>query len=132
MKRGPILALIVIAIGIGVLISAYGDAGTYGNFEASLEQPGKEMKVVGVLSKDKEVVYDPEVDPNLFSFYMKDDNGDEKKVLMNAAKPTDFNKSEKIVLTGKMVGDNFVASDMLLKCPSKYKDEEIYVRGKQG
>jgi cytochrome c-type biogenesis protein CcmE len=31
-----------------------------------------------------------------------------------------------------MEGDIFQASDMLLKCPSKYKDQEIYVREKQG
>jgi cytochrome c-type biogenesis protein CcmE len=74
------------------------------------------------------VVYDPETDANLFSFYMKDQDGEERKVVMNAAKPQDFNKSEKIVLTGKMMGEQFVASDMLLKCPSKYKDEEIFVR----
>jgi cytochrome c-type biogenesis protein CcmE len=36
------------------------------------------------------------------------------------------------VLTGEMKGENFAASEMLLKCPSKYKDQEIYVREKKG
>jgi hypothetical protein len=26
----------------------------------------------------------------------------------------------------------FAASEMLLKCPSKYKDQEVYVREKRG
>ncbi len=128
MKRGHIIAMIVIAIGIFALFSAIGDMSRYSSFKDSLEHPGESVKVVGVLSKEKPVVYEPEVDPNLFSFHMLDQEGLEKRVVMNAAKPQDFNKSEKIVLTGQMVGENFVASDMLLKCPSKYKDEEIYIR----
>ena len=27
-----------------------------------------------------------------------------------------------------MKGDEFVATDMLMKCPSKYKDEEVYIK----
>ncbi|MFN5363918.1 MAG: cytochrome c maturation protein CcmE [Bacteroidota bacterium] len=49
---------------------------------------------------------------------------------MHAAKPQDFERSESIVLTGEMSGDVFQASEMLLKCPSKYKDQEVYVREK--
>lgn len=128
MKRGNIIAIVVILIGIISLLSVFGDMARYSTFEESTSNPDSNVKVVGVLSKSKPVVYDPEVDPNLFSFHMKDQEGTEKRVVMNAAKPQDFNKSEKIVLTGKMVGENFVASDMLLKCPSKYKDEEIFVR----
>ena len=30
-----------------------------------------------------------------------------------------------------MKGDEFHASDMLMKCPSKYKDEEIYIKGEE-
>jgi cytochrome c-type biogenesis protein CcmE len=45
-----------------------------------------------------------------------------------AEKPQDFERSEQIVLTGKMRGEDFVASDMLMKCPSKYKDEETFVK----
>jgi cytochrome c-type biogenesis protein CcmE len=58
-------------------------------------------------------------------------DGEEKKVVLNAAKPQDFELSEQIVITGKMKGDEFHASDLLMKCPSKYKDEEIYIKGEQ-
>ncbi len=128
MKRGHIIAIIMIIIGIVALFSVFGDMARYSTFAESAASPDESVKVVGVLSMDKPVVYDPEVDPNLFSFHMKDQDGLEKQVIMNAAVPQDFNKSEKIVLTGKMVGENFIAEDMLLKCPSKYKDEEIFVR----
>lgn len=46
------------------------------------------------------------------------------------AKPQDFERSEQVVLTGKMDGDEFVATEILMKCPSKYKDEEIYLKEK--
>ena len=36
------------------------------------------------------------------------------------SKPQDFEKSEQIVVIGKMEAGNFVASDILMKCPSKY------------
>ena len=74
------------------------------------------------------MIYKPEKDPNLFSFYVTDKKGESKKVILKAAKPQDFELSEQIVVTGKMVGDEFIAKDVLLKCPSKYKDEEIYIK----
>jgi len=43
-----------------------------------------------------------------------------KKVVLNKARPQDFDKSEQIVVIGKMNANNFVASDVLMKCPSKY------------
>jgi len=47
---------------------------------------------------------------------------------MKRPKPQDFELSEEIVVTGSIQGDEFVGKDILLKCPSKYKDEEIYIR----
>ena len=79
-------------------------------------------------AKEKDMIYNPEKDPNLFSFYVTDKKGESKKVILKAAKPQDFELSEQIVVTGKMVGDEFIAKDVLLKCPSKYKDEEIYIK----
>ena len=46
---------------------------------------------------------------------------------LKAAKPQDFEKSESIVLTGSIKGDTFVATEMLMKCPSKYVEDEIQI-----
>ena len=75
--------------------------------------------------------YNPEKDPNYFSFFIKDNKGVEKKVILFAAKPQDFELSEQIVVTGQMKGEVFYASDLLMKCPSKYKDEEIYIKSEK-
>ena len=80
------------------------------------------MNVVGYLLKDKELVYDPQKDPNFFSFMMTDKEGNECKVIYKGAKPQDFERSEQIVIIGKMHGEQFHANDILMKCPSKYNE----------
>jgi len=79
----------------------------------------------------KKFHYDPEKDPNYFTFHIKDMEGTEKKVVLYGSKPQDFEMSEQIVLTGKMDGEEFVATDMLTKCPSKYKEDEIFIKESQ-
>jgi cytochrome c-type biogenesis protein CcmE len=130
MKKIHIIAILVIAAAIGYLISINlrNEVTTYANFSDA--QTGESLKIVGQLSKDKPIVYDPANDPNYLSFFVKDKKGEERKVIFNAAKPQDFERSESIVLTGEIKGNDFVASDMLMKCPSKYKDEETFVRAK--
>jgi len=130
MKKSHILAIGIVAIAIGILISASKDVTTYSNF-AQATQNGDRVKLIGQLVKDRPVEYNPEKDPNYMAFYMKDEAGEVRQVVLRAAKPQDFERSESIVLTGQMQGDNFEASDMLLKCPSKYKDQEIYVRSEK-
>jgi cytochrome c-type biogenesis protein CcmE len=131
MKKSHLLAIVVVAVAIGILISASKDVTTYANFAQATQSEDK-VKLVGQLVKERPVEYDPEKDPNFLAFYLKDDAGEVRRVELMAAKPQDFERSESIVLTGKMKGETFAASDMLLKCPSKYQDQEIYVREKQG
>ena len=130
MKRTHLIGIALIAIAIGVLMSISGDVSTYSTFKQALES-GDRVKVVGQLSKDKEMIYNPVEDPNRFTFYAKDEEGLERKVILLQAKPQDFEMSESIVMTGKMQDDAFVASEILLKCPSKYKDEEIQLKKEQ-
>jgi len=127
MKKIQIVAIVLIVAAIGILIAASKDMSTYSNFDEAVKN-GQKVKVVGELAKDKEMYYEPAKDPNYFSFFVTDDKGITKKVILRAAKPQDFERSEQIVLTGEMKGDEFIASDMLMKCPSKYKDEEVYIK----
>lgn len=131
MKKIHIIAILMIAVAIGLLVNAADDMSTYATFEQAT-MTGDRVKVAGQLAKDKEMHYDPEEDPNYFSFYIRDTKGEERKVVLLAAKPQDFELSEQLVLTGQMQGDEFVATDMLMKCPSKYKDEEIYIKSEKG
>jgi len=123
--------MVMIGIAIYLILTAGTEIATYSNFE-NARLTDQSVKVVGNLVKDKEIVYDEMVDPNYLSFYMIDDKGEERKVVLGKGKPTDFELSESIVLTGKMKGNEFHASDMLLKCPSKYTDEEISLKKENG
>lgn len=127
MKKSSIIGIIIIAIAIGVIISTYADSSTYGSFSDARESK-TELHVVGQLNKDKQLIYNPQQDANYFAFYLKDKQGKECKVVFSGAKPQDFERSEEIVLTGKMVGDEFRASKILMKCPSKYNKDEVEIQ----
>jgi len=130
MKKTHILAIAIVAVAIAILISASSDVTTYANFEQATKT-GEKVKLVGQLVKDQGVEYNPEKDPNYMSFQLRDDAGQVRKVVLHASKPQDFERSEQIVLTGEMKDNVFEASDMLLKCPSKYKDQEVYIRSEK-
>ena len=127
MKKIYWIAGALILVGIGLLIGAAGDMSTYSTF-GEAERTGDKVKVVGKLAKEKEMYYDPIEDPNYFSFYVADNEGEVRKVVLRGAKPQDFELSEQIVVTGQMEGQDFLASELLMKCPSKYKDEEVFLR----
>ncbi len=127
MKNTHIIAILVVAIGIAVLISASSDTTTWSGFKEA-EKTGEIIKLTGQLVKDKPVEYNPEIDPNLLKFWVTDEAGEVRQVVLHAGKPQDFERSESIVLTGKIKDGVFEARDMLLKCPSKYKDQETFIR----
>jgi len=127
MKKIPIIAGILILAGAYLLMNATKEMTSYATFADAVES-GEKVKIAGVLSRDKEMVYDPEVDSNYFSFFITDADNVERKVILLSERPQDFEQSEQIVVTGVMKDEGFVATDILLKCPSKYKDEEIYIR----
>ena len=122
MKKVHILGIILIAVAIGAIFTTLNNTSTYADFTEAAKDPGSEFHVVGKLNKEKEAVYEPKVDANLFTFYMIDNKGVECKVILHKNKPQDFERSEQIVLIGQMQGQEFHASDILMKCPSKYND----------
>jgi cytochrome c-type biogenesis protein CcmE len=126
MKKSSIIGIVVIAIAIAVIIATYGSSSTYGSFADARHTDG-ELHVIGFLDKNKELYYDAHKDANYFSFYMKDKKGEETKVIFPGTKPQDFERSEQIVLVGQMVGNEFHASHIQMKCPSKYKQDKIDV-----
>jgi cytochrome c-type biogenesis protein CcmE len=124
MKKSYIFALALVAVAIAAIMSTVSDSSTYASFGIATENPGREYHVVGKLNKDKPQDYRPEINANLFAFYMTDNEGKECKVLLNQTKPQDFDRSEQIVIIGKMAGEEFHASEVLMKCPSKYNNPQ--------
>lgn len=131
MKKSHIIGILIIALSIGAIVSSLADSSTYANFSEAFKNQGKRYQVVGVLNKEKDFIYEPQVNPDLLTFYMIDKKGSERKVILNQSKPQDFERSEEIVIKGKAVGEDFHATDILMKCPSKYEEgnPQVYSEG---
>lgn len=126
-KKMHIIGLLMIATSMGVIITMVGDFSRYASFSDAFSEDGREFHVVGELVRHEDMHYNPLEDANLFKFYMKDRNEDIRQVVFRGTKPQDFEMSEEIVLTGRMVDDKFHASKILMKCPSKYIEDEFEV-----
>ncbi|HEU4556006.1 MAG TPA: cytochrome c maturation protein CcmE [Chitinophaga sp.] len=131
MKKTNIVLLVVIAVAIGIIVTMVGDFSTYETFATAREKEGKEYHIIGTLDKSKGLSYDPLKDANYFTFYMKDKVGETRKVIFLGTKPTDFEKAEQLVLTGKIEKGEFHCNKILMKCPSKYKDDQVAMGTKQ-
>jgi len=123
MKKTHIIAIIIVAVAIGFILSSVSKSSSYADFDEAFENPGKEYHVVGTLDKSADIVYNPTQNPNLTTFTMIDNQGEKRKVFLNKSKPQDFERSESVVVIGEAKGSEFYASEMLMKCPSKYKEE---------
>lgn len=125
MKRTHIIILVAIAaLIVTLIIFSAGDFSTYDTINSAKEKPGKYVHLIAKLDKTQPIEYDPVNNPNYLSFYAIDSLGGRTKVVFHNSKPTDLEKSERIVMKGSMKGDHFECKDILLKCPSKYKDDK--------
>lgn len=132
MKTSHIIALVAIAAAIGTIIATAGDASTYVNFGEAYQMASSgnsnTFHVVGELKKDHEgkiIGLEKSPDHLSFSFVLVDDHQKEQKVLYRDPMPPDFLRSEKVVVVGSYHGEEFVATKILLKCPSKYVETKL-------
>lgn len=128
MKKSHIIILVCIAVVITVLLSFMGDLSTYETLASAKKKEGKTVTVIAQLDKSRPhpIEYDPAKNPNLTQFYVTDTLGNKAKVMYYFEKPMDMEKSDRIVLKGRMNGDVFevtTKNGILIKCPSKYKDD---------
>lgn len=124
MKKSHIVILIgIAALIVGLLVFSV-DFSTYDTIASAQQKQGKFVHLIAKLDKTAPIEYDPIKNPNYVSFFAIDSLGGRTKVIYANSKPTDLEKSERIVLKGKMQKDYFECKDILLKCPSKYKDDK--------
>ncbi len=117
--------LVGIAVAIvALIVFSVGDFSTYDTISSAQKKQGKFVHLIAKLDKTKPVEYDAINNPNYVAFYAVDSLGGQTKVVYHNSKPQDLEKSERIVLKGKMQIDHFECKDILLKCPSKYKDDK--------
>lgn len=129
MKKTHIILLLLVAAAVCVIVVNFADFSSYETFASAAKEPGKKMYVIGTLDTTHRTQYDPLQDPNHFTFFVKDEAGHTNKVVFNGAKPTDIEKSESIVMMGHMDGNVFRCKSIQMKCPSKYKNDQIAIGG---
>ena len=126
MKKSNIFALVLIAVALGAILSMVGDFSSYETFATAEAKPGKEFQIIGKLDTiNHSMFYDPLKDANRFEFYATDESGKTRKVVFSGTKPQDFERSEKLTMTGKMNNGEFQCSKILMKCPSKYNTDQV-------
>jgi len=124
MKKTHIIILVGIAAMIVGLLAYSVDFSTYDTVASAKQKQGKYVHLIAKLDRSQPVEYDPIKNPNYLSFHAVDSLGGQTKVIYRNSKPTDLEKSERIVMKGSMENGHFECKEILLKCPSKYKDDK--------
>ncbi|MBV6646956.1 MAG: cytochrome c maturation protein CcmE [Cyclobacteriaceae bacterium] len=134
MKKTHIFGLVVIAIAVAVIATTAGDASSFVSFNEAQKiassSDSNKIHVVGTLKKNAsgEVVGVQKSPDNLsFKFVMIDENNFEQEVFHPKPIPTDFVRSEQVVVVGGYQDGSFIAEKILLKCPSKYQEDQLNV-----
>ena len=134
MKNSSAISIVFISIIVIIIISTFGDASTYVTFSKAKDvyESGSLTKfhVVGKLNKDEDNNIQGLMksdDKMSFTFQMIDEDGMKEKVFYGEPMPPDFLLSEQVVVIGGYENNTFVADDILLKCPSKYTEENIKI-----
>lgn len=122
MKTKHIAILVLIIASIMYLLTNIGNLSSYETIQSAKEKKGEFVHIIARLDTTEPYIYNANKDANLFTFSIKDSLGGKIKVMYNNPKPTDIEKAERIVLTGTVKNDYFECKEILIKCPSKYKD----------
>ena len=134
MKNSSAISIVFISILIIIIVSTFGDASTYVTFSKAKDvyESGSMSKfhVVGTLNKNNNnkiegIKNSP--DQLSFTFEMIDEDGYKESVFFGEPMPPDFLLSEQVVVIGGYENNTFIADDILLKCPSKYTEENIKI-----
>jgi cytochrome c-type biogenesis protein CcmE len=126
MKMKVIVASVVVAAFLVFGAVSFLDSNVEYTDFAKAEKTSKKVQVKGSWVKDKETSFDAK--NGQFIFYMKDDNQREEKVVLDGAKPNNFELAKSVVAKGRYKDGCFHANELLTKCPSKYEGDESAVK----
>jgi cytochrome c-type biogenesis protein CcmE len=119
MKAKIIIGGIVVVIGIVLAAMNFLESNVeYADFSTA-EKSHKKVQVKGEWVKEQSSSFDAA--SVKFSFYMKDDAQRVVKVVLEGAKPNNFELATSVVAKGTFVNNEFHATEILTKCPSKYE-----------
>jgi cytochrome c-type biogenesis protein CcmE len=121
MKPRILIGVLAIVGFTSLLMYNFGNSiSTYVSFEEAGSMDN--AHVVGTLDKSQPFGFSME--DKKFTFHMKDQQGNTRKVIYPRPKPNNFEQATKLVVIGELRNDVFYANEMLMKCPSKYNNTD--------
>lgn len=126
MNAKIIIGIIVIVLALVFGAMTFIDSNIEYTDFAKAQAMNKKVQVKGKWIADKETKFDASA--SQFTFYMVDDNNQECKVVLDGAKPNNFEIATDIVAKGRFKDGYFHANEVLTKCPSKYEGDGSAVR----
>lgn len=132
--RLPSLILLLLLGGsLGILaISLVEESSRYATLEEVRQAKGKVMHVIGALCESEKYRYQPIQNPNYMEFCLVDRTGKKAWIVYFGAPPQDFAFVEEVAVNVRWdeTQNRYVAERILLKCPSKYVEEQALTQGK--
>jgi cytochrome c-type biogenesis protein CcmE len=121
---GLLIGIAVVGMVGIMLFSTLGSSASVTKYASFTEakKTGEDVHVVGKWIMRDRSSYDNTQD--LFSFYMQDTTGESSLVHFYDPMPANFKSADRIAVQGKFEGNTFVADNILMKCPSKYGDNQ--------
>lgn len=120
-QRGFIVSCVVgVAALVGLGAVFVSNASPYATIAEAKQTTGTTMHVAGEMKKDS---LRQDLARREATFTITE-NGQTLDVLYRGKPQPNLSMATKVVVIGKMEGQQFVAEDMLLKCPSKYESEK--------
>lgn len=114
-----VLLILLVVFGVGIFMTARNALSTYVTFaEAKATERAVQVKGLAVAGTLEELT-DGE-----YVFQMEDQNGEVARVVASGQAPDNLFAAESVVAKGKYSGADFLADNILVKCPSKYEAEE--------
>ena len=123
MKIKYIVGIVIIGIFVFLAIISFSQSKIQYSDFSEAKKINKTVQIIGSVNKEKPFAYD--ANSNLFTFFLVDEKHIESKVTLMGAKPANFEMAPTCVIKGKFQDGDFVATEVLTKCPSKYEGQDF-------
>jgi cytochrome c-type biogenesis protein CcmE len=120
MKKSHLIGAVIILAAMAMAMVSFRSTLTAYVTVSEAKTSPRPVQVAGSVVKGTKR-YD--LEKNALVFTLREDSGDEMAVEYTGAKPANFDEVSKVVSVGKYNGDRqvFEASELLVKCPTKYE-----------
>jgi cytochrome c-type biogenesis protein CcmE len=112
--------LVLVVFGTLAFLNFNRTVAPYVSFAEAREAGGSAVQVAG-FPHHRQAAFAAE--EGVFTFPMENEEGELMEVAFRGVKPGNFDQAEKVVVIGRYQDGTFEASQILVKCPSKYDDE---------